>query len=81
MPPAPAAAQQEFRRSDFQERVVEEEADGLRLLIGVGGPSAFVAALCNRAEIILADVNRQPSSSAPRPFAQCSKVTRRFTGT
>jgi hypothetical protein len=70
MPPAPAAAQQEFRRSDFQERVVEEEADGLRLLIGVGGPSAFVAAFCNRAEIILADVFRAALVPAMLSFAR-----------
>ena len=46
-----AAAQPEFRRSDFQERVVEEEADGLRLLIGIGGHGAFVSAFGKRAEI------------------------------
>ena len=65
-----AAPQQEFRRSDFQKRVVEEEADGLRLLIGVGGPGAFVAAFCNRAKIVLADVNRHPSKSVAGPFPE-----------
>jgi hypothetical protein len=37
------------KRSDFQKRVVEEQADSLRLLVEVGGHGAFVAAFCNRA--------------------------------
>jgi hypothetical protein len=38
----------------LQNRVAEEKPDSLRLLVEVGGQGAFVAALCNRAEIVLA---------------------------
>jgi hypothetical protein len=48
----------------LQKSVVEEKADGLRLLVVVGGHGAFVSAFRNRAQIVLADVNRQPSNSA-----------------
>ena len=64
MTPSRVTRQQEFTRSDLLKRVGEEQADSLRLLIVVGGHGAFVAAFRNRAEIVLADVNRQPSNSA-----------------
>jgi hypothetical protein len=38
----------------LQKRVGEKQADGLRLLIVVGGHGTFVAAFRNRAEIVLA---------------------------
>jgi hypothetical protein len=47
----------------LQERFVEEQADRLRLLVEVGGHGAFVAAFRDRAEIVLANVNRQ----SPKP--------------
>jgi hypothetical protein len=40
----------------------------LRLLVEVGGHRAFVAAFRNRAEIVLAHLNRQSPKSAARPF-------------
>jgi hypothetical protein len=41
-------------------------ANSLRLLVDVGGHGAFVAAFRNRAEIVLAYLNRQsPKSAAP----------------
>jgi Phage integrase family len=43
------------------------QADRLRLLIVAGGHGAFVAAFGNRAEIVLAHVNRQPPNSAALP--------------
>ena len=48
-----------FARSDLQNRVAKEQADSLRLLVDVGGHGAFVAAFRNRAEIVLAYLNRQ----------------------
>jgi hypothetical protein len=60
--------QQEFTQSDLQECVAEEQADSLRLLVEVGGYGAFVAAFGNRAEIVLAHLNRQSPKSAARPF-------------
>jgi hypothetical protein len=65
--PAPPPAQQ-----DLQKSVGEKQADSLRLLIAVGGHGAFVAAFGNRAEIVLADLNRQSPNSAARPFPQGS---------
>ena len=41
----------------------------MTLLIGVGACSPFVAAFRKRAEIVLADVNRQPPKPAARPFS------------
>jgi hypothetical protein len=55
--------QHEFRRSDLHEDVSEKKTDSLRLLIVVGACGAFVAPFRNRAEIVLAHVNRQ----SPRP--------------
>jgi hypothetical protein len=52
----------------LQERFVEEQADRLRLLVEVGGHGAFVAAFRNRAEIVLANVNRQSPKSTSLPF-------------
>jgi hypothetical protein len=52
----------------LQERVAEKQAEGLCLLIVVGGHGAFVAAFRNRAEIVLAHVNRQSPKSAASPF-------------
>jgi hypothetical protein len=40
--------QQEFTRSDFEKAIGEEEADGLRLLVVVGGHGTFVAAFRKR---------------------------------
>jgi hypothetical protein len=56
--------QREFRRSDFEKAIGEEEADSLRLLFEVGGHGAFVAAFRDRAEIVHAHVNRQSPQSA-----------------
>jgi hypothetical protein len=42
----------------------------LRLLILVGGHGAFVAAFSNRAEIVLAHLNRQSPKSAALVLAQ-----------
>ena len=41
---------------------------GSSLLIVVGAGGTLVAAFRKRAEIVLADVNRQPPKSAARPF-------------
>jgi hypothetical protein len=60
---------------------VNEEADGLRLLILVGACGAFAAVLRNHAEIVLAPANRQSPKSAalPRfqigPFLACQTST------
>jgi hypothetical protein len=62
--------QQWSRRSDLQKSVAEKQAEGLRLLIVVGGHGAFVAAFCNRAQIVLAHLNRQSSKSAAPALAQ-----------
>jgi hypothetical protein len=59
--------QQKFTRSDLQKSVGEKQADRLRLLIVAGGHGAFVAAFRNRAEIVLAHVNRQSPKSAAQP--------------
>ena len=58
-----------FARSDLQKSAVEEQADSLRLLVEVGGHGAFVAAFRNRAEIVLAHVNRQSPKSAALALA------------
>jgi hypothetical protein len=54
----------------LQNSVGEEQADSLRLLIVVGGHGAFVPAFGNRAEIILANVNRQSPKSTSLALAQ-----------
>ena len=59
---------QEYGRSDFQKRVVEEQADGLSLLSGVGACGAFVAAFRERAKIVFADVDRQSAKPSACPF-------------
>jgi hypothetical protein len=64
--------QQKFRRSDLHEGVGEKKTDSLCLLIVVGGQGAFVTAFRNRAEIVLAHVNRQSPKSAALPFPQGS---------
>jgi hypothetical protein len=62
--------QQEFRRSDLHEGVGEKKTDSLRLLVDVGGHGAFEAAFRNRAEIVLAHLNRQSAKSAALALAQ-----------
>jgi hypothetical protein len=52
----------------LQKDIAEEHADRLRLLIVVGGHGAFVTAFRKGAEIVHADLNRQPPNSAPLPF-------------
>jgi hypothetical protein len=54
------------------EHVGDEETDGLRLLILVAARGAFVAVLGNRAEIVLAHVNRESPKSAALPFPRGS---------
>jgi hypothetical protein len=65
-----------FTRLDLQKRVGKEQADSLRLLILVGAGGALVPACRKRAEIVLADVDRQPPNSAPRPFPQWAERAR-----
>ena len=54
-----APLQQWSRRSDLQKGVVEEQADGLRLLIVVGGHGAFVPrfAIARRSSSLTSIVN------------------------
>jgi hypothetical protein len=59
--------QQQFGPSDFQERVVEKQADRLRLLIVVGACGTLITPFRKRTEIVLVDVHRQPPNSAARP--------------
>ncbi len=66
---AASSSLQRSGRSDFEKAIVEEKADGLRLMIGVRACSPFVAVFGKRAEIVLADVNRQPLNAAARPFS------------
>jgi ABC-type proline/glycine betaine transport system permease subunit len=54
----------------LQKRVGEKQANSLRLLVEFGGHGAFVAAFGNRAEIVLAHVNRQSPESAVLALAQ-----------
>jgi hypothetical protein len=48
----------------------DEERDCLRLPLRVGTFGAFIAAFRKRAQIILADVDRQPPNPASRAFPQ-----------
>jgi CHAT domain-containing protein len=66
--PSRLTLERRFTRSDLQKDIAEKQADGLRLLVEVGGHGAFVAAFRNRAEIVLAHVNRQSSNSTAGPF-------------
>jgi hypothetical protein len=56
--------------SDLQKHVREEQGDSLGLLIVVAGHGAFVTAFRNRAEIVVAHVNRQSPKSAALALAQ-----------
>jgi hypothetical protein len=53
----------------LEKRVAEKQADSLRLLVDVGGHRPFLAAFRNRAEIVLAHVNRQSPKSAALALA------------
>jgi hypothetical protein len=62
--------QREFTQSDLHEGVGEKKTDSLRLLVVIGGHGAFVAAFRNRAEIVVAYLNRQSPKSAALALAQ-----------
>jgi hypothetical protein len=55
--------------------VVDEKADSVGSAVLVGTCGAFVAAFRKRAEIFLADVNRQSSKTAARPFPATGRPT------
>jgi hypothetical protein len=78
--PSPVTPQQEFRRSDFEKGVVEEQVDRLRLLIVIVACSAFVVASTSvRRSSTLTSTVGLPKSAA-RPFPQGSRSLGRAAG-
>jgi hypothetical protein len=74
--PSRLTLERRFTRSDLQKGVAEKQADSLRLRIVVGAGGSLVPAFRKRAEIVLADVDRQPPNSASRPFPQWAERAR-----